>query len=95
VEQATALLEARGHRLQIDVTPDVHRVYGDRQRLTQIIANLVNNSAKFTGDGGAIMLSLRQDGTMVEVAVIDNGIGIRGEMIARFRFVCPGRAISR
>jgi two-component system CheB/CheR fusion protein len=45
-------------------------------RLTQVLANLLNNAAKYTDQGGHIELTARRDGAEVEIAVRDDGIGI-------------------
>lgn len=47
----------------------------DRQKLQQILLNLVNNAVKFT-PGGFVRLESRRAGTQVELAVVDSGIGI-------------------
>jgi CheY-like chemotaxis protein len=83
VEQSRSLFQARRHSLTVNRGPERHAVYGDRNRLVQIVANLLNNAAKFTPEGGRIALSLRQDGGMVELTVEDNGVGIREEMLPR------------
>jgi signal transduction histidine kinase len=60
--------------MQID--DDLSRVYGDRDRLHQVIANLLNNAMKFTHGGGAIVLrGDRADGE-VRISVTDTGIGV-------------------
>jgi two-component system, cell cycle sensor histidine kinase PleC len=48
----------------------------DRRALKQIALNLLSNAVKFTPDGGAVTLRGRQRGTMVTIAICDNGIGI-------------------
>ncbi|HUQ74196.1 MAG TPA: ATP-binding protein, partial [Burkholderiales bacterium] len=82
VEQSRSLFETRRHNLALDLR-QTHAVYGDRNRLVQIVTNLLNNAAKYTPEGGRIGVVLRQDGGVVEIAVHDNGIGIREEMISR------------
>ena len=78
VEQARPLVEARGHALTLEVTPDLAaaRVHGDATRLVQVIANLLNNAAKYTPGRGAIRLSAAREGERVRLCVEDNGIGI-------------------
>src|SRR3569832_2177539 len=54
---------------------------GDFARLSQVIANLLNNSAKYTDEGGHIYLSLTvEDGSAV-ISVRDDGIGIDAELL--------------
>ena len=83
VEQCRSLVDIRRHSLAIETGSEPHRVYGDRHRLVQIVTNLLNNAAKFTANGGSLLVSLKQTPTTIEVAVRDNGIGIRQEMIPR------------
>jgi PAS domain S-box-containing protein len=57
------------------------RVDGDPGRLRQVIANLLSNAIKFTPDAGRVDVSLTRAGGHLEVAVTDNGIGIRREFL--------------
>ena len=62
--------------LVVDVAPDVPRkVRADRLRLRQVVLNLLNNAGKFT-DTGTIRVSVERVGEMLEIAVIDSGIGV-------------------
>ncbi len=56
-------------------------MHGDSVRLTQVFANLLNNSAKYTRPGGQIGVSLRKEGGRAVVSVRDNGIGIPAELL--------------
>jgi signal transduction histidine kinase len=60
----------------IHIDDDLPRVYGDRDRLHQVIANLLNNAMKFTRRGGAIMLRGEQADGEVRISVTDTGIGV-------------------
>jgi len=74
------LIAARGHQLLADEPPDAIPVFADRQRIRQIILNLVSNAIKFTPDGGTITMRIASDPTapgMVAFAVQDTGIGIK------------------
>jgi signal transduction histidine kinase len=51
-------------------------VYGDRDRLHQVIANLLNNAMKFTKPGGTIVLRAELVDDEVQVSVSDTGIGV-------------------
>jgi CheY-like chemotaxis protein len=55
----------------------------DSVRLAQIVANLLNNAAKYTEDGGRISLSAGRDGNHVLVSVRDSGIGIPVDVLPR------------
>ena len=76
VEQVRPLIEMRRHRLVVETPPEAGFVAGDVKRLVQVIANLLNNAAKFTPEGGEIGLGMDVDGSHVRIAVTDNGIGI-------------------
>lgn len=76
VEQARPLIEARHHELHIHLCSKPVFVRGDKTRLVQVIANLLNNAAKYTSQSGAIELCLDADDGWANVQVIDNGSGI-------------------
>ena len=80
VEQVRPLIEMRRHRLTVHTPPEAAFVFGDVKRLVQVIANLLNNAAKYTPEGGEIVLGMDVDGSHVKLAVSDNGIGIAPEL---------------
>ncbi len=55
------------------------RVTGDRDRVAQVLLNLIYNALRFTPDGGRVEVGLRSTGPQVEVTVRDNGAGIAPE----------------
>jgi PAS domain S-box-containing protein len=85
VEQARPLIEARAHRFELDLGPEPGcagvRVLGDRTRLVQVVANLLNNAAKYTPQGGRIGLAVSTRAGCVTISVRDNGIGIGAAML--------------
>ncbi|MFC5548714.1 PAS domain-containing protein [Massilia aerilata] len=81
VEQARPLVEARRHHLDLALDAAPAWVDGDRIRLVQVVANLLNNAAKYTPQGGALALSLEVAGGQASIAVRDNGIGIGPELL--------------
>ena len=83
VEAVQPLFTARHHRLAIDMPAEPLPIWGDGARLTQIISNLLNNAARFTGDGGHIVLAARREGARVVLSVKDDGIGIPPDMRER------------
>jgi signal transduction histidine kinase len=83
VEQLTPLIQARRHHLQLHLAPGTTLVSGDRKRLVQVIANLLNNAAKYTPDGGEIKVEAEARNTHVVVNVIDNGVGMQPELVTR------------
>lgn len=76
VEQARPVIEARHHELHIHLCSKHVFVRGDKTRLVQVIANLLNNAAKYTSQNGKIELCLEADNGWANVQVIDNGSGI-------------------
>ena len=54
-------------------------VRGDPVRLTQVVGNLLHNAAKYTGEGGRIVLTTRSNGGRAEICVRDSGIGISAD----------------
>ena len=55
----------------------------DRRALKQIVINLVSNAIKFTPAGGQITVNLQAYGDILDLSVIDNGIGISAEDVSR------------
>ena len=83
MEQVRPLLEARGHRLETHLDSAHALVLGDRKRLVQVIANILTNAAKYTPNGGHIVLRLDTDEDEVTIAVRDNGIGMSAGLLER------------
>jgi PAS domain S-box-containing protein len=82
VEVASPLFEERVHRLSSEVPPGV-AVVGDEHRLTQVLANLLTNAAKYTPPGGRIeIIGGEEDGKAV-IRVKDSGKGIPPELLSR------------
>jgi PAS domain S-box-containing protein len=83
METSRPLIEAAHHELILSIPPEPCLVEGDVVRLAQVFANLLNNSAKYTDDGGQIRLTVRRERDQVTVSVRDNGAGIPPEMLTR------------
>lgn len=81
VELARPLIDARSHELQIILPPDPLWTDADRIRLPQLLANLLNNAAKYTQEGGSITLAAAELSPHVVVSVRDNGIGMDSEAL--------------
>jgi two-component system phosphate regulon sensor histidine kinase PhoR len=77
--------------------PAGEQVFGDRDRLKQVIVNLIDNAIKYTNPGGTIALSAEADGDRCTVRVSDTGIGIPEEHHSRIfeRFYRVDRDRSR
>lgn len=81
VEQSRADIDARRHALHV-ATPDAPlRVRGDRTRLIQVIANLLNNAAKYSPEGSRIDVDATAEGDRVRIAVADTGQGIDAALL--------------
>ena len=81
VEQAQPIVEARKHRLILRASTVPACVEGDRVRLVQVIANLLVNAAKYTVEGGEIIVSLAVRGDEAVVTIADNGVGIDAKLL--------------
>lgn len=71
-----ALFEVKGLALARDVAPALSTVTGDRDRLVQVVVNLVSNAVKFTPEGGTVACRVREEGGALVVSVTDTGAGI-------------------
>ncbi|MFL6694434.1 MAG: ATP-binding protein [Ramlibacter sp.] len=81
-EQVSPMLESRRHRLMVHHAPAAV-VRGDKKRLVQVVANLLNNAAKFTPEGGKIEVTTEVREGKVLLSVIDDGIGMKPDTAAR------------
>ncbi|WP_219134245.1 response regulator [Janthinobacterium sp. UMAB-60] len=80
-ETSSHSIEARGHALDVHLPKEELWVCGDAVRLSQIVANLLLNAAKFTAPGGRIAISAAREGDNVRIRLCDNGIGIAAASI--------------
>jgi len=79
IETAKPVIEARSHELLVRYAKRPLHVDADRTRMTQVVANLLINAAKFTPAGGRIEVSMGTDAEEAVVTVRDNGIGLAHE----------------
>ena len=82
VETSRPLLEDRKHTLHLSVPNQPLPIKGDPVRLAQVLANLLNNAAKYTEPGGRIDLELIRSGSEAVFSVRDNGVGISAEKLS-------------
>jgi PAS domain S-box-containing protein len=73
--------EAKGVRLQVLQEPHVGPVFGDRERLQQVVWNLLSNGVKFTRKGGLVQVTLQRINSHVEIVVSDTGVGITSDFL--------------
>ena len=93
------LFEAHNHRheLTLELDDPLPEIEGDRDRIEQVVVNIVANAVKYTPDGGNIVMSARNVENGVEIVVTDNGTGIPKEDLPRLfeRFYRVDKARSR
>ncbi len=97
VELSLPLIEARKHHITVKLPPEPVRLHGDPIRLAQVMANLLNNAAKYMEPGGHIWVTAAQDGAEALLTVRDTGIGIREDLLPRIfdLFVQADRSADR
>ena len=83
MDTSLPLVERGGHKLTVEVPNEPIMIDADPVRLAQVFANLLNNSAKYTPDGGRIDVSVRVQDGMAVISVKDNGEGIPRQMLQR------------
>lgn len=83
VEVCKPLIERHDHTLAVDIPDEPVMVEGDSMRLIQVFSNLLNNSAKYTDNCGAITVHLAVHDNGVQVSVDDNGIGIAQDQLGK------------
>lgn len=97
IESLQALLQAKKHEVVYNKSDTRLYVNGDMTRIVQCVANILNNSAKYTDEGGRIQIDLREENNMAIIDVTDNGIGISPEVIPNLfeLFVQAERTLDR
>ncbi|QRK08191.1 response regulator [Archangium violaceum] len=97
VEMASPLLEQRSHHLELPQAREPLFVDGDPARLAQVLANLLNNAAKYTDPGGRIVVTAACEGGQAVLRVRDNGAGIAPDVLPKVfdMFVQEGRSLDR
>src|SRR5262249_47969193 len=73
--------EARSQSLTVSLPPGPVRLDADPARLSQVVANLLTNAAKYTDEGESIRLTAEVEEGTVVVRVRDTGIGISAELV--------------
>jgi PAS domain S-box-containing protein len=81
LEQVSPLIHSRHHHIELHLSAGDTFVEGDEKRLIQVFANLLNNSAKYTPDGGHILVKTELLESRVLASVHDNGVGITAESV--------------
>jgi signal transduction histidine kinase/CheY-like chemotaxis protein len=81
LEQVQPLMQMKRQRLRTELPEAKVLVEGDAKRLIQVLANLLNNAAKYTPEDGSVLLTVRVEDGQAVVAVQDDGIGIAPELL--------------
>src|SRR6185437_9374581 len=76
IDAARPAAAAKGIEIVPQLDAATGELRGDPDRLQQVIGNLLSNAVKFTGSGGRITVSLRENGGFAELTVADTGQGI-------------------
>jgi two-component system phosphate regulon sensor histidine kinase PhoR len=97
VNEMQAHYEPKQIRVKVVSDDGDAEVYGDRDRIKQVLINLVDNAVKYTVEGGEVTISTEKSEGGVQVSVIDNGCGIPEEHLQHIfkRFYRVDKARSR
>jgi signal transduction histidine kinase len=97
VETARPLIDSRSQTLSVSVPTAPVWLSADFARLSQVVANLLNNASKYTGEGGRIELAASAGEGEATIVVRDNGAGIERELLDKVfdLFVQGERALDR
>jgi len=79
VKSEITAADKRSHTLRIEPLLNVPPACADRKALRRVVSNLIENSIKYTPDGGLIRLSARRNDDFICISVADNGRGIQKE----------------
>ncbi len=82
VETSAPLINAQRHQLRLSLPSEPILVRADASRLTQVVANLLNNAAKYQNEEGVIELAARREGDEAVISIRDRGIGLSREMLS-------------
>lgn len=73
--------ETKGLNLTIDIPENLSKINADKDRIIQVILNLLNNALKFTYEGGNVKISVFEYENYIEIQVEDDGVGISPDKI--------------
>ncbi len=98
VEQARPLALAKRQQLEVQCVDEALTVWADADRLSRVVANLVDNAIKYTGQGGSVLVKAEADDLLfARVSVIDTGEGVPAQALSKifdssFRIDRPGKS---
>jgi len=96
IEATRSLIEANAQELQLKLPDEPVRLNADPARIAQVVGNLLNNAAKYTGRGGLIVICVKKTSGEAVISVRDSGIGIAPQDLSRLfemftQLSTPGR----
>jgi CheY-like chemotaxis protein len=75
------LFEEGKHHLDVSVAAEGLAIDGDEVRLTQVLANILSNAARYTPEGGTVSVTAAREGDLIVVRVRDTGVGIDAALL--------------
>ena len=92
VDQAREVFLRDGARnsIEVDLPPDLPRIGADRQRIMQVVTNLLSNASKYSPDQSAIRVSASVEDVYVAISVSDEGRGVSPEHLPTSSGSTPG-----
>ncbi len=96
-DQVQVDFEEEAISLKINVPPDLPSLYVDRDRIKQVLLNILNNARQYTSKGGKVTLEAREESGQLALVVTDTGCGIPPEDLPRIfeRFYRVDKTRSR
>lgn len=86
-QQVAGRLQAQADRaglnLEVNIPLDLPRALADKERMEQVLVNLLHNAIKFTSPGGRISISAKAEGDNIQVSLADTGVGIPANDLPR------------
>jgi two-component system phosphate regulon sensor histidine kinase PhoR len=97
VKLLTKQAKAKGVKIELDVSNTVCKVMADKERIAQVVLNLLDNAIKYNKLNGKVTISYKEDKKLLKVNITDTGLGIPAKDLDRIfeRFYRADRARSR
>jgi signal transduction histidine kinase len=74
-----ARVQSDKHKIELDIAPGLPRMMLDRDKIKEVLINLISNAVKYSPDGGAVRVRMKQVESNVQVEIQDEGMGISPE----------------
>jgi signal transduction histidine kinase len=74
---------APGHQIRLQLGEGIPKLLADRDKLTQVITNLLTNAVRYSPEGGEITVDSHLEGECAHVRVTDEGVGIQPEALEK------------